>query len=188
MASTATATNGIDLDQLTQTIEAIKQDPNLGSFRFRATSSWENGTHNRGEIGAFVHAGERDTTRATPFELEGDEPPVLLGNNQGPNAVELVLQSLAFCYAVGYAANAAAQGIELTSMEYEIEGDFDVRRFLGLDGPRPGFTRIRATGRVSSPNATREQLEALCQYVQDTSPVRDILANPTPVETTLEVV
>lgn len=52
-------------------------------------------------------------TRGAPFELEGDEPPVLLGNNQGPNAVELVLQALAFCYAVGYAANAAAQGIEL---------------------------------------------------------------------------
>jgi hypothetical protein len=40
---------------------------------------------------------------------------------------------------------------------------------------------------VSSPNASREQLEDLCRYVQDTSPVRDIIANATPVETTLEV-
>lgn len=85
-------------------------------------------------------------------------------------------------------ANAAAKGIEIDSMEYEIEGDFDVRSFLGLEGARPGFTNIRAKGRVSSPNATREQLEALCQYVQDTSPVRDSLANPVPVETTLEVI
>lgn len=188
MATTATVKNGIDLDQLMETIEAIKQDPDLGSFRFRATSSWEQGTRNQGRIGSFVHAGQEDASRSEPFELVGDEPPVLLGKNGGPNAVELVLQALAFCYAVGYAANAAAQGIELTSMEYEMEGDFDVRSFLGMDGPRAGFTRIRATGRVSSPNATREQLEDLCQYVQDTSPVRDILANPTPVETTLEVV
>lgn len=188
MATTATVRNGIDLDQLTETVEAIKQDPNLAAFRFRATSSWEKGTRNRGEIGSFVHAGREDASRREPFELEGDEPPVLLGQNAGPNAVELVLQALAFCYAVGYAANAAARGIELTSMEYEMEGDFDVRSFLGMEGPRPGFTRIRATGRVSSPNATREQLEDLCQYVQDTSPVRDILANPTPIETTLEVV
>lgn len=188
MATTATVRNGIDLDQLTETVEAIKQDPDLATFRFRATSSWEKGTRNRGQIGSFVHAGREDASRGEPFELEGDEPPILLGQNAGPNAVELVLQALAFCYAVGYAANAAAQGIELTSMEYEMEGDFDVRSFLGMEGPRPGFTRIRATGRVSSPNATREQLEDLCQYVQDTSPVRDILANPTPVETTLEVV
>lgn len=188
MATTGTVNNGIDLQQLTDTIEAIKQDPNVGAFRFRASSKWEKGTYNRGEIGSFLHAGAEDSSRAAPFRLEGDEPPVLLGENRGPNAVELVLQALAFCYAVGYAANAAAQGIELTSMEYEIEGDFDVRSFLGMEGPRPGFTQIRAKGRVSSPNATREQLEELCQYVQDTSPVRDVLANTTPIETTLEVV
>jgi hypothetical protein len=41
---------------------------------------------------------------------------------------------------------------------------------------------------VSSPNATPEQLQELCQYVQDTSPVRDCLANSIPVETTLRVV
>lgn len=188
MSTTTTVKNGIDLAQLTETIEAIRKDPDLGTFRFRASSSWRNGTYNRGQIGTFVHAGNQDESRATPFELEGDEPPVLLGDNHGPNAVELVLQALAFCYAVGYAANAAAQGIELSSMEYEIEGDFDVRSFLGLEGPRPGFTQIRAKGRVSSPNATPEQLEELCQYVQDTSPVRDVLVHPTPVETTLEVV
>ena len=180
--------NGIDMDQLVNTIEAVKEDPSLASFTFRATSNWENGTYNKGEILAFRHAGEEDTSREAPFQLEGDDPPVLLGSNRGPNAVELLLQGLAFCYAVGYVANAAAKGIEIDSMEYEIEGDFDVRSFLGLEGARPGFTNIRAKGRVSSPNATREQLEALCQYVQDTSPVRDSLANPVPVETTLEVV
>jgi hypothetical protein len=40
---------------------------------------------------------------------------------------------------------------------------------------------------VSSPNASREQLFELCQYVQDTSPVRDCLANSVPVTTSLEV-
>lgn len=180
--------NGIDVDQLVNTIEAVKDDPSVGSFTFRASSTWKDGTHNTGQIPGFRHAGEEDASRDAPFELEGDEPPVLLGSNKGPNAVELLLQGLAFCYAVGYVANAAAKGIEIDSMEYEVEGDFDVRSFLGLDGSRPGFTAIRATGRVSSPNATREQLEELCQHVQDTSPVRDSLANPVPVATTIEVV
>lgn len=186
--ATITVKNGIDVDRLVETIEAIKEDANLGAFTFRAKSRWENGTHSVGEISGFTHAGSEDETRSEAFALHGDEPPVLLGSNQGPNAVELVLQALAFCYAVGYVANAAAEGIEITRMDYEIEGDLDVRPFLGLDGPRPGFTRIRAKGTVSSPNATLEQLEALCQYVQETSPVRDILANSVPVETTLEVV
>lgn len=186
--TTVTAKNGINVEQLVQTIEAIKDDPELGTFTFRARSTWEHGTHSLGEIGSFVHAGSEDHSRTAPFVLEGDEPPVLLGSNNGPNAVELLLQALAFCYAVGYVANAAAQGIEITRMDYEVEGDLDVGPFLGLDGPRPGFTRIRAKGIVSSPNATPEQLEELCRYVQDTSPVRDSLANPIPVETTLEIV
>lgn len=185
--STITAGNGIDVDQLVGTIEAIKEDPALGAFTFRAKSTWESGTHNVGHIGDFTHAGSEDRSRVSPFVLQGDEPPVLLGSNNGPNAVELLLQALAFCYAVGYVANAAARGIGIEKMDYEIEGDLDVRPFLGLDGPRPGFTGIRAKAWVSSPNATSEQLQELCQYVQDTSPVRDCLANPIPIETTLEV-
>ncbi len=188
MATTSTTkTNGIDVGALVETIDAIKDDPAVGSFTFRAKSIWRDGTYNTGEIGTFTHAGAEDQSRAAAFVLHGDEPPVLLGRNKGPNAVELLLQALAFCYAVGFVANAAARGIEIDKMEYQVEGDFDVRPFLGLDGPRPGFTRIRATGRVSSPNASRQQLEELCQYVQDSSPVRDSLANAVPVETTLEV-
>ncbi|MFQ5555628.1 MAG: OsmC family protein [Acidimicrobiia bacterium] len=188
MGSTVTVRNGIDVDQLLGTIDAIKNDPDLGLFTFSASSSWDEGTYNKGAIQAFTHAGAEDVTREAPFELDGDEPPILLGNNKGPNAVELLLQALGFCYAVGYVANAAAMGIELSSLEYEIEGDLDVRPFLGLDGPRAGFTEIRAKGTVSSPNATEEQLLDLNQYVQDTSPVRDCLAHPIPVHTTLGVV
>lgn len=180
--------NGIDVARLVDTVQAIDDDPNLASFTFRASSSWQEGTYNIGEISTFTHAGAEDHSRAAPFVLHGDEPPVLLGSNKGPNAVELLLQALAFCYAVGYVANAAAKGIEITRMDCKVEGDFDVRNFLGREGPRSGFTRIRATGKVSSPNATREQLEELCRYVQETSPVRDSLVNAVPVETTLEVV
>ena len=91
-----------------------------------------------------------------------------------------------WCYAVGYVYNAAARG-DITELRYEIEGDLDLRTFVGLDGPRAGGTASRATGWVKSPNATTEQLEELCQYVQDTSPVRDCLANPIPVTTDLVV-
>ncbi|GMQ92730.1 MAG: OsmC family protein [Acidimicrobiia bacterium] len=188
MSTTVTERNGIDVDQLVGTIEAIKDQPDLAMFTFRASSSWEDGTYNKGAIQDFKQAGVEDVTRATPFVLEGDEPPILLGANKGPNAVELLLQALGFCYAVGYVANAAARGIEITRMEYEIEGDIDVRPFLGLEGPRAGFTEIRAKGTVSSPNASEEQLVELCQYVQDTSPVRDCLANAVPIKTTLDVV
>jgi uncharacterized OsmC-like protein len=185
--TTLTVRNGINVDQLLETIDAVKNDTAIGSFTFRASSRWEDGTYSVGEIGRFVHAGQEDESREKPFRLEGDEPPVLLGENRGPNAVELLLQALGFCYAVGYVANAAARGIEISRMDYDIEGDLDVGPFLGLDGPRPGFTEIRVTGHVSSPNASPEELQELCQYVQDTSPVRDSLAEAVPVKTTLQI-
>ncbi len=184
--ATITARNGVNVDQLVATIGAIQQDPNVGAFTFKASSTWRSGAHNDGEIKDFVHAGQ-PAVRPDAFRLTGDEPAVLLGSNEGPNAVELLLQALGFCYAVGYVYNAAARAIEISELRYEIEGDLDLRTFVGLEGPRAGFTAIRAKSWVKSPNATTKQLEELCQYVQDTSPVRDCLANPIPVTTDLVV-
>lgn len=185
--ATMISRNGVDVERLVATIGAVQSDPKLATFTFRARSTWEGGGRSRGEIREFQHAGATTTERPTPFEVTGDEPPVLLGSNSGPNAVELVLQALAFCYGVGYVYNAAARGIEIEELRYEVEGDLDLHRFLGLGGPRAGFGQIRAKAWVRSPNASTEQLEELCQYVQDTSPVLDILVNPVPVTTDLEV-
>lgn len=185
--ATVTVRNGIDVDQLVATIGAIKEQPSISTFTFKATTAWKDGTLNQAEIGDFIHNGER-VERPQPFHLIGDEPPVLLGSNGGPNAVELLLAALGFCYGVGYVANAAARGIDISELRYEVTGDIDVQNFLGMTkATRPGFSAIRARAWVRSPNATPEQLDELCQYVQDTSPVRDVLANPVPVETSLEV-
>jgi len=186
MATTAVR-NGVDVDRLMQTIDAIKGDANVANFTFKSMTAWEQGGHSTAEISSFTHAGQ-EQPHATAHRLSGDEPAVLLGEDKGPNAVELILAALGFCYSVGFVYNAAAMGYELECLEYEVEGDLDLRNFVGIqDGPRPGFTEIRVTGRARAKNASREELEKLCQYVQDTSPVKDILANPVPVKTSLEV-
>jgi uncharacterized OsmC-like protein len=187
--ATVTVRNGIDVGALLETIEAIKSKPELASFTFRASTSWQEGTHSTAEIGSFLHAGAEDETRERPFTLVGDEPPVLLGHNEGPNAVELVLAALGFCYSVGYVANAAARGIEIEEMSYELEGDIDLRNFLGISSEaRAGFSEIRARARVKAPRASEQELKELCTYVQETSPVKDVLANPVSVKTPIEVV
>lgn len=48
--------------------------------------------------------------------VEADEPEQILGNRTAPNAVELLLAALGSCLSVGYAANAAAMGIELDNL------------------------------------------------------------------------
>ena len=60
-------TNGINVEQLVGTIDAIKNDDNLGHFTFKAASEWVDGTHSKGWIQGFTHAGAEDETRAAAF-------------------------------------------------------------------------------------------------------------------------
>lgn len=181
-----TIVNGVNVDQLIGTINAIKDNPSLARFKFRVTNEWVNGGHSRTRIQSFYGAGQEDTSRREPFVLEGDEPPVLLGNNAGPNAVEAVLHALASCLAVGFVYNAAAQGIKVEELDFSLEGDIDLHGFLGLsDRVRSGYENIRVSYRVKT-DAPRAKVEALCDYVQKTSPVLDIIRNPVPVTVTLE--
>jgi uncharacterized OsmC-like protein len=183
---TSTIMNGVNVDQLVATVNAIQQNPDLARFQFRAHNEWLDGGHSRTMIQGFYGAGQEDTSRSKPFILEGDEPPVLLGGNAGANAVEAILHALASCLAVGFIYNAAAQGINIESLSFDLEGDLDLRAFLGLsEEVRPGYEGIRLTYQVIS-DAPREKILELCKYVQKTSPVLDILRNPVPVTVSLK--
>lgn len=179
MSSTTQQTrNGVNVSQLMETIEAIQNQPDLAKFRFRATNTWLGGGRSRTRIKEFYGAGQEDTSRTDPFVLEGDEPPVLLGENTAANAVEAALHALASCLAVGFVYNAAAQGIEVRSLEFDLEGDLDLHGFLGLSPDvRAGYQEVRLTYRVDC-DAPPEKVDELCEHVQRTSPVLDIFRNP----------
>jgi uncharacterized OsmC-like protein len=184
MSTTAPETierNGVNVTQLVQTVGAINDNPSIAQFRFRATTTWQGGGHSRTTIKEFFGAGAEDTSRDGDFVLEGDEPPVLLGANHGPNAVEAILHAITSCLTVGFVYNAAAQGIEVRSLEFDIDGELDLHGFLGLsEDVRPGYQRIDVRYRVDA-DATDQQVEELCRYVQRTSPVLDIVRNPVEV-------
>ncbi|MFW6201768.1 MAG: OsmC family protein, partial [Gemmatimonadota bacterium] len=95
--TTPNVRNGVDVDQLVETIGHIEQQPDLARFQFRARTEWAEGGHARTTIKDFFGAGQEDESRDAPFVLEGDEPPVLLGSNQAPNAVEALLHALGSC-------------------------------------------------------------------------------------------
>ncbi|MCP5114256.1 MAG: hypothetical protein GY953_25785 [bacterium] len=115
--------NGVDVDQLVATVGAIQADPAIAQFQFRAATKWVDGGHSKTTIKSFYGAGQEDSSRGEPFELEGDEPAVLLGSNKAPNAVELVLAALTSCLSVGVSYNAAARGITRAAIPCAREGD-----------------------------------------------------------------
>lgn len=181
-ATISNVMNGVDLERLGQTIQAVQQDPGLAKSQFRATNRWVSGGHNRSSIQGFYAAGQEDTSRTKPFVLDADEPPVLLGKDQGANPVEFVLHALAACLTTSLVYHAAARGIRLESVESQLEGDLDLQGFLGLsDQVRRGYKEIRATFNVKS-DASVEQLEELTKF----SPVHDIVSNGVPVSIQIE--
>jgi uncharacterized OsmC-like protein len=178
----STVMNGVDVERLGQTIQAIQKDPGLAKSQFRATNRWVNGGHNRSSIQGFYAAGQEDMSRTKPFVLDADEPPALLGQDKGANPVEFVLHALAACVTTSLVYHAAARGIKLESVESQLEGDLDLRGFLGLsDQVRRGYKEIRVKFNVKS-DASPEQLEELTKF----SPVYDIVSSPVPVSIQVE--
>ena len=178
--------NGVDVSRLFSTVEAIKAAPGLAKFSFRAHNKWINGGHNRTTIENFYGAGQEDTTSARPYVLDADEPPVLLGEDLGVNPVEYVLTALAGCLTISLIYHAAAQGVRIDEVESDLEGNIDLRGFLGLTHDvRSGYENLRVSFRIKT-EASEEKLRELCRLAQMRSPVFDMISNPVPVVVEME--
>ena len=174
--------NGVNVDQLFGTIDAIKKNADIAFFKFKSTTKWIKGGHCQTKIKDFFGATQEDSSRPKPFILEGDEPGILLGENHGPNAVEAILHALASCLSVGIVYNASAMNIEVNSLNFSLEGELDLRAFLGLsEEVRPGYRNI-VVKVYAKTNATEKQFAQLLEHVKKTSPVLDIISNPVPVQ------
>jgi uncharacterized OsmC-like protein len=156
----------------------VKAQPAVADARFYAKTDWISGFHNKASVQAFSLGGARnETSRAKPFTIVGDHPSELLGTNEGPTSVELLLAALGHCLASGWATYGAVLGIPVESLRVEVEGDIDLQGMLALPEPGavpPGFQTIRATYYVKS-SADREQLEQLAKMSEDLSPTRHSL-------------
>jgi uncharacterized OsmC-like protein len=180
-STTESIRNGVDTEQLFGTLDAIKADPSLARFQFRARNRWIDGAHNRSTIRDFYAANQEDTSRAEEFVLDAGEPAILVGTDTGPNPAECLLHALAACLTTSLVYVAAARGVRLTEVESTLEGDMDVQGALGLsDEYRNGFEQIRASFRVKG-DAPPEKLQDLVARAKRRSAVFDIVTNGVPV-------
>jgi len=106
-----TTRNGVDTQVLYATLDAIKAQPELGRFQFRATNQWIDGAHNRSTIQRFYGAGQEDMSREEPFVVDAGEPAVLVGIDTGANPAEHLLHALAACLTTSLVYVAAARKV-----------------------------------------------------------------------------
>lgn len=163
--------NGVDLEVLQGTVQAIESEPELGKCKFRATNQWLGGAHNCTTVSGFYGAKQEFAHKQT-FTLHADEPPILAGGDDGANPVEHLLNALAACVTTSMVAHAAVRGIRIEALESELEGDIDLHGFLGLSNEVPkGFTDIRVNFKVKTDVDNIEQLQRLTEF----SPVLNTL-------------
>jgi uncharacterized OsmC-like protein len=174
--------NGIEVGVLAGTVRAIKEDPELGIAQFRATNKWLAGNHNRTTVTDFYGA-KQDIPHAQQFSMDADEPAILAGNDFGANPVEHLLHALASCVTTSMVAHAAVRGIPIRSVESEIEGDIDLRGYLGLSNDVPrGYTALRVKFKVDADPKYHDRLVELSKY----SPVFNTITNSAAVDISLE--
>jgi len=176
--------NGVDTETLFATIDAVRNQPELAAFRFRAVNEWVSGTHSRGTFPGFFGAGE-EHEHAVPGAgnavIDADHPAVLVGTDQGPTPAELLLNALAACLMAGLGNIAAARGVELRGVTCRVEGDIDLRGILGIDrSVRNGFSDVRVVFDVDG-DADRDRLASLVAQSRARSAVFDVLTNGTKV-------
>lgn len=174
--------NGIDLNVLTGTVEAIKRDPELGKCKFRARNKWIDANSNCTAVSDFYGA-KSEQKHETVFEMYADEPPILAGRDAAPNPVEHLLHALASCVTTSLVAHSAVNGIHIEELESELEGDIDLNGFLGLNPDVPkGFTNIRVKFRVKTDSGNLDMLRRLSKF----SPVYNTLVHGAGVDINIE--
>jgi uncharacterized OsmC-like protein len=173
--------NGVDTATLFATLDAVKAQPEIAKFQFRASNTWVNGTHNRSTLSGFYGALQ-EMQHKHVTTVDADHPAVLVGDDNAPSPVEYLLHAIAACLTAGVANVAAARGVELTKVTSTVQGDIDLLGILGLsDGSvRNGYQQIKVSFHIDG-DADEETLRRIVEQSRKRSAVYDVLTNGTPV-------
>jgi uncharacterized OsmC-like protein len=175
--------NGVNLERLNETVSAIKVDPSLAKFKFRADNTWVNCAHSRIEIKPFFGGGKEYSDRDVRFSLEADSPDILLGSDKATDAVEYVLAGLSSCLTTTLAYHGAAKGITISKLSSTYEGDLDLQGFLGLsDKVKKGFQEIRVNFNIET-DASEATLRELIKF----SPLYEMISVGVPVKVSFQI-
>jgi uncharacterized OsmC-like protein len=183
MAQTS-VNNGVNVEALLEARKALANAPEAAKFKWRASCKWKDGTYSQTSIRGYHGLGQEQQHK-TQFSFDADHPEVFASEDRGVTPIEFVLVGLASCLTAGVAAVAQNRGIQLRSVEANLEGAMDIQGILGMDSDvRNGYDNIKVTFNIDA-DASPEDIQALVAQSQKRSAVYDVLTNPTNV--TVEV-
>jgi len=172
--------NGVNVEALLGVRSALPATPDIAKFKWRATSSWVNGTHSRSDVETFYGFGD-EQQHSRRFSYDLDHPLQFAAQDNGVTPVEYVLVALGGCLTAGVAAVAQQRSIQLRSVQATLSADMDLHGILGADPDvRNGFSGVSVSYQIDA-DASADEIKALVAQSQKRSAVYDILTNPTSV-------
>ncbi len=183
--ATTSVNNGVNVQALLDARQALKGAPEATKFTWRASCKWQDGTLSESKVQSFFGLGQEQSHK-TETSLSADHPEIFASEDHAITPIEYVLVGLASCLTAGVAAVAQNRGIQLRSVESNLEGKMDIRGILGADSDvRNGYDDIKVTFKIDDADASKEDIAALVAQSQKRSAVYDVITNP--VNVTVEV-
>src|SRR6202048_2565837 len=155
--------------------QRYRDDPQAAQIRLQVRSA-------QADLSDPLHCAALPVSTPSISWLSG-APPAVGGTGDGPRAGALLLGALAACQETTIRMVAANMGIELASLEVEIEADWDARGTLAMGDYPIGLTGIRSKTRVTVPADVKgERAERLLRSAEKYCVVLNTLRNGVPVE------
>ncbi|MBA1262098.1 OsmC family protein [Stutzerimonas stutzeri] len=122
-----------------------------------------------------MNAGMSIEVQCGNHRLVMDQPKNAAGQDLGPTPLEAILAAVAGCFGTIGRFIAHQKKIELRSMRFEVEADYDPAGLLGRDPDvRPGFQELRIKVEIDA-DLSREEKQALLEQIEKCCPVADNL-------------
>ena len=104
-----------------------------------------------------------------------DMPESIGGNAQGPTPGVYGRAALGSCLAIGYMMMAAKRNIPVSSLEVEVQADYDDGALLGTSDVAPGYLDVRYTVTIES-EATSDDILKMIDDADQHSPYLDVFS------------
>lgn len=174
--------NGVNVTQLTNTIDQINYNPEVATYSFKTTSKWLTGTRSEAVIDEYYGALKMEMPRERePLVFDLDETPDFLGEGLGASPEEVLLVALSGCFTKTLVTEAAARDISIQHLEAECEGQMDLRGTLGIaEGVSPGYQAIHLTVKIDT-EVSEGKVQELVDFARKHSVVYNTINTSVPI-------
>src|ERR671936_868597 len=174
--------NGVNTQLLNTVYNSMQNQPEMAKATFYVKSQWNGGFSVTSTASKGFRIGGQYIERNTEYKMQHDFPNQLSGEGRGPTVCESCMGSLTACLTQTIVAHATSRGIQIDSIDIDVEGDVDLRGFTGISNDvRPGAQQFRVNMNIQSNNVSQQQINDLSEIGKKFSPAFDTLTNGTSV-------